>query len=126
MFAFDFAGLEYVVGECGETGLGSQAKTDVGEPAQEQALPLADLREWRDQRGQVVAPVRPVRGLPDASVIAAVHAVIVRSNLRIDNVQISPKARLWSVAFLGLRLLSTQAELHNYALRRNKYLFFVG
>jgi hypothetical protein len=60
MFAFDFAGVEDVVGQCGETGLAPQAKADIGKPG----------------------------GLPDVSVIAAVNAVIVRSNRRISNAYI--------------------------------------
>lgn len=85
MFAFDFAGLKYVVSQCGETGLVAQAKADVGEPAEEHPLPLADLRKRRYQRREVIAPVRPVGGLPDVFVITAVHAVIVRGYRRIAN-----------------------------------------
>jgi hypothetical protein len=70
MFAFDFAGLEDVVGRAA-TGLVSQAKTDVGNPAQQQPLALADFRERRYWRREFVVPVRPVGGLPDVFVIAA-------------------------------------------------------
>lgn len=85
MLAFDFAGLDDVIGQCGQTGLVAQTETNVGKPAEQQALTLTDLCQRRYQRRQLVTPGWPVRGLPDISVIAAVHAVIVGINRCVAN-----------------------------------------
>ena len=75
-FAFDFAGLDYVLGQGGETSLIAQRQPHVGQAAQQHALGAADLGQRPGQRGQVVAPVGPVVGLPDVVLFSAVHAEI--------------------------------------------------
>lgn len=65
--ALDFAGFEHVLGQCDEARLVSQNQADVSQPAGQMALRMADACQWFGQRGEVVAPVRPVGGLPDVT-----------------------------------------------------------
>jgi len=83
LLALDLAGLDHVLGERREARLIAQRHADVGQAPHQESLGTTDLGHGPGQSSQVEAPVRPVASLPDVVVIAAIHAEIMRHNLRI-------------------------------------------
>ena len=77
-FTFDFAGLDHVLGQRGKTGLITQRQPHIGQTPQQKTLSAADLGQWPRKQRQVVAPVRPIVGLPDVEFFTAIHAEIRR------------------------------------------------
>lgn len=77
-FALDGAGPDHVLGQCGQAGLGAQRQTGIGQPAQQQTLRAADLGQRPAQRLQVIAPMGPLRLLPDIGGCCTCHARITR------------------------------------------------
>lgn len=75
--ALDLAGFDYIFRKRGQTGLITQDHADVRQSAQQNTLGTTNLRHRPRQYGQVEAPVRPIAGLPDIGVIAAIHAEIM-------------------------------------------------
>src|SRR5690606_18309028 len=71
---------------------------------------MADLRHEGCQCGQVIAPVRPVAGLPDIEIFSAFHAEIMRRNHRKGKCQPVPAG-----GFSGTRRQSVGAALANSA-----------
>ena len=93
----DFTGLDDVLGQRGQTGLIARRQADVGQAPNQAALRPADLRHGRGQYRQVKTPLRPVLGLPDIHVIAAIHAVIIsrfHRKRRIFTAEIAVKRRV--------------------------------
>ena len=76
ILAFDFAGLDHVLRQRGKAGLIAQRHAHVGQTAQQHALGAADLGQRSSERRQVIAPFRPVIGLPDVELFSAIHAEI--------------------------------------------------
>src|SRR5690606_21328569 len=79
----DLAGLDHVIGERRKARLVTQGHADVSKAPQQQPLGKTDLGHRPGQRRQVEAPGRPVSGLPDVFVIAAIHAEIMSRNRRL-------------------------------------------
>jgi hypothetical protein len=77
LLALDLAGVDDIVGQRHQTGLIAQYLADVGQAPDQDALRAAGLGQWRGQRRQVIAPVRPVQSLPDALVITVIDAAIM-------------------------------------------------
>jgi len=82
LLALDLAGLDHVLGERREARLSAQRHADVSQAPQQQPLGTTDLGHGPGQHRQVETPVRPVAGLPDIFVIAAIYAEIMIRNLR--------------------------------------------
>ena len=75
-FALDLAGLDHVLGQRRQAGLIAQRHADIGQAAEQHPLGTAGFGQRPGQGRQVVAPVRPVGGLPDVALFSAVHAEI--------------------------------------------------
>ncbi len=77
LLALDLAGLDYVFGECGEARLVAQRHAHIRQAPHQESLGTTHLHHGPSKRHQVIAPSRPVAGLPNVFVIAAFHAEIM-------------------------------------------------
>jgi len=75
--AFDCARLDDVFGQRGERRSLAQRQPYIDQSAQQLTLRAAGVGQRSGQRGVIVTPIRPVLGLPDVGVFAALHAVIM-------------------------------------------------
>jgi hypothetical protein len=83
VLALDLAGLDHVVGQCGQAGLFAQRQAHISQAAEQQALGTAGFGQRGSQRREVIAPLGPVGRFPDVELFSAFHAEIVRVNRRI-------------------------------------------
>jgi hypothetical protein len=84
LLALDLAGLDHLLSEHRQARLIAQGHADFSQAPHQQPLGKADLGHGAGRRCQVEAPVRPIAGLPDIVVIAAIHAEIMSHNRRMS------------------------------------------
>ena len=77
LLALDLTGLDDVIGQGVQAGLVAAGHANIGQPAQQQPLGPADLRQGARQGGEVITPMWPVIPLPEVGTFAAIHAVIM-------------------------------------------------
>ena len=82
LLALDLAGLDDILREHHKTCPIAQHSANVGQPPNQHTLRPAHLGHRPGQGGQVAAPLRPVRSMPDVFVIAVIHAAIMSGFLR--------------------------------------------
>lgn len=80
--ALDLARSNDVRGERDQAGLALRQQADIGKSPHPCALRSARLGQRRGKHREIAAPVRPIVGLPDISMSAASHAVVVMLNRR--------------------------------------------